>query len=152
MEDAALAERWQDLNLLLCRPGNLTGPGFEPGPELLEFLQSDARVLCIGAGGLGCEILKDLALSGFANIEVIDMDTIDVSNLNRQFLFRCGRSAGFRRSDPAASQLLRWDTAAPRHVGATKSHIRYKFACGYSVRLNLSVGAVQPSSCYASNY
>ena len=82
--------RWRDLELLLTRPGNLVGPDFEACPELLEFLRSEnCRILCVGAGGLGCEVLKDLALSGFVHIDVIDMDTIDVSNLNRQFLFRC---------------------------------------------------------------
>lgn len=37
--------RWRDLQMLLNRPGNLTGPGFEPGPELLEFLQVFALFL-----------------------------------------------------------------------------------------------------------
>ena len=82
-------ERFTDLDKILTRPSKFAPADlFEPSPDLKELLTDLAQVLVIGAGGLGCEILKDLALTGFRNIHVIDMDKIDVTNLNRQFLFR----------------------------------------------------------------
>jgi len=49
--------------------------------------------LKVGAGAIGCELLKNWAMMGVASgplgkIVVTDMDAIEKSNLNRQFLFR----------------------------------------------------------------
>jgi hypothetical protein len=37
------AARFRDIRYLLERDGRVTGPGFEPGPEYLDFLQNDCR-------------------------------------------------------------------------------------------------------------
>ena len=81
--------RWCALDALLTREGNSVGENFAASDETRLLLSEVVRVLVVGAGGLGCELLKDLALTGFLNLDVIDLDTIDVSNLNRQFLFGC---------------------------------------------------------------
>ncbi|KAH9935040.1 uncharacterized protein B0H18DRAFT_979507 [Fomitopsis serialis] len=82
------ADRYYHVDQILDRPGPRTDPSFLAGEEVKKFLRETSKILVIGAGGLGCEILANLALSGFKDIHVIDMDTIDISNLNRQFLFR----------------------------------------------------------------
>ncbi|XP_041130420.1 NEDD8-activating enzyme E1 catalytic subunit-like isoform X3 [Polyodon spathula] len=86
--------RWTHVKKFLERAGPFTHPDFEPSTESLQFLLDTCKVLVIGAGGLGCELLKNL-------IHVIDMDTIDVSNLNRQFLFR-PKDVGRPKADVAA--------------------------------------------------
>ena len=49
---------------------------------------ADAKVLVVGAGALGNEVVKNLTLMGVGHILVIDFDTIEYSNLSRSVLFR----------------------------------------------------------------
>ncbi|CAH8478506.1 unnamed protein product [Dicrocoelium dendriticum] len=97
-------QRWRNVRCFLERPGPFQRAGFEPSPDLLELVQTHVKLLVIGAGGLGCELLKDLAMMGFTQIDVIDMDTIDISNLNRQFLFR-PQDVGKPKAEIAAAYI-----------------------------------------------
>ncbi|XP_046361760.2 SUMO-activating enzyme subunit 2-like [Haliotis rufescens] len=69
------------------------------------------KLLVVGAGGIGCELLKNLVLTGFKDIELIDLDTIDVSNLNRQFLFR-KEHVGKSKSQVAKESALKFNPDA----------------------------------------
>lgn len=60
-----------------------------------------AHVLVIGAGALGNEILKNLALLGFLHVVVVDLDHIETSNLSRSVLFRTS-DVGSSKADAIA--------------------------------------------------
>ncbi|MCH1465105.1 MAG: HesA/MoeB/ThiF family protein [Alphaproteobacteria bacterium] len=58
-------------------------------PELGEAGQAKlraARILVLGAGGLGAPVLAGLAGAGVGQLTIIDDDVVDITNLNRQFI------------------------------------------------------------------
>ena len=65
---------------------------------------NQAKVLVIGAGGLGCPILQYLAAAGIGTIGIIDFDVVELSNLQRQVLF--GKSTLGINKAIAAKQRL----------------------------------------------
>ncbi|MGB1251436.1 MAG: HesA/MoeB/ThiF family protein [Candidatus Promineifilaceae bacterium] len=64
----------------------------------------NATVLVVGAGALGNEVLKNLALMGIGNLIIADFDTIEDGNLSRSVLFRA-KDRGRRKVDVAAEAI-----------------------------------------------
>lgn len=64
---------------------------------------SRARVLVVGAGALGNEIVKNLALLGIGNLLIADMDRIENSNLSRSVLYREAHNGRFKAQVAAAA-------------------------------------------------
>ncbi|KAL8108715.1 hypothetical protein AgCh_024980 [Apium graveolens] len=96
------------------------------------------KVLMVGAGGIGCELLKTLALSGFQDIHIIDMDTIEVSNLNRQFLFR-QIHVGQSKAKVARDAVLRFRpqiSITPYHANVKDPDFNVDFFKQFHVVLN----------------
>ncbi|ONK63716.1 uncharacterized protein A4U43_C07F18140 [Asparagus officinalis] len=97
-----------------------------------------AKVLMVGAGGIGCELLKTLALSGFQDIHIIDMDTIEVSNLNRQFLFR-QTHVGQSKAKVARDAVLKFRphiNITPYHANVKDPEFNVEFFKQFNVVLN----------------
>ncbi|HOZ97169.1 MAG TPA: HesA/MoeB/ThiF family protein [Niabella sp.] len=74
--------------------------GIEAQKKLLA-----AKVLVVGAGGLGCPVLQYLTAAGVGTIGMADGDTIDLSNLHRQVLFS-QEDIGYNKTIVAHKKLL----------------------------------------------
>lgn len=62
-----------------------------------------ARVLVVGAGALGNEVIKNLVLMGIGHIFIVDFDTIEMANLSRSILYR-ESDTGREKAEVAAAQ------------------------------------------------
>lgn len=69
-----------------------------------QQLLLDARVLIIGAGGLGCPVGLYLAAAGVGHLGLVDGDVVDLSNLQRQILYR-EQDIGRNKAEVAVQQL-----------------------------------------------
>eukprot|EP01102_Stenamoeba_stenopodia_P019965 TRINITY_DN7645_c0_g1_i3.p1 TRINITY_DN7645_c0_g1~~TRINITY_DN7645_c0_g1_i3.p1 ORF type:complete len:630 (+),score=158.34 TRINITY_DN7645_c0_g1_i3:38-1927(+) len=110
------------------------------GTDLFSKVRN-AKVLVVGAGGIGCELLKNLAMTGFSNIHVIDLDTIDISNLNRQFLFQ-KQHVGQPKAVVAAEAVSRFNPSGVKltaEVGNIKSP---EFNASFFKRFDLVINAL----------
>ncbi|XP_033343377.1 SUMO-activating enzyme subunit 2 [Bombus vosnesenskii] len=106
--------------------------------ENLQNAILQSKVLIVGAGGIGCEILKNLVMTGFVNIDIIDLDTIDVSNLNRQFLFQ-KKHVGKSKADVARETALTFNPDAKivhYHDSITSSDYGVSFFKKFTLVMN----------------
>jgi len=75
----------------------------EVGMEGQQKLKA-ARVLCIGAGGLGSPLALYLGAAGVGTLGIVDFDVVDYTNLQRQIIHTTG-DVGRKKLDSAAEKL-----------------------------------------------
>ena len=66
----------------------------------------NAKILVVGAGGLGCPVLLYLAAAGVGKIGILDADVVDITNLQRQVLYKI-EDIGSPKASTAALHLAK---------------------------------------------
>jgi molybdopterin/thiamine biosynthesis adenylyltransferase len=98
-----------------------------------------ARVLVVGAGALGNEVLKNLALLGVGHVYIVDFDEIEESNLTRSVLFR-SRDRGRPKADAAAEALR--DINPDTQVHAIRGNIITDVGLGLFADVDVVIGCL----------
>lgn len=83
---------------------------------------SQAKVLVVGAGALGNEIIKNLALLGFRQIVIVDLDAIELSNLTRSVLYRPDDVGRDKAGTAAAAATALYEEATIHPISANILH------------------------------
>ena len=99
----------------------------------------NARVLVVGAGALGNEVIKNLALMGVGQIFIVDFDTIEAANLSRSPLFRESDS-GRRKAQVAAARAKELNPNV--HVQYLHGDIASALGLGVIRRMDVLVGCL----------
>ena len=98
-----------------------------------------ARVLVVGAGALGNEVIKNLVLMGIGHIYVIDFDTIEAANLSRSPLFRESDS-GREKAEVAAARAKELNPDV--HIQYLHGDVTTDLGLGVFRRMDVIVGCL----------
>ena len=111
--------------------------------DLIDWWDQDkllkANVLVVGAGALGNEALKLLALMGVGRIHIVDFDTIEMSNLSRMVLFN-ERDIGRRKAEVAADRTRQINPYA--EVTYTHGNLEYGLGWGEYKEADVVLGCL----------
>jgi adenylyltransferase/sulfurtransferase len=79
----------------------------------------DAKVLVVGAGGLGCPVLQYLAAAGVGTIGIVDFDLVEETNLHRQVLYATA-DVGKSKAEIASKRILEQNPLVKVEIFNTK--------------------------------
>uniref|UniRef100_A0A8C5K4K7 NEDD8-activating enzyme E1 catalytic subunit n=1 Tax=Jaculus jaculus TaxID=51337 RepID=A0A8C5K4K7_JACJA len=97
--------RWNHVKKFLERSGPFTHPDFEPSTESLQFLLDTCKVLVIGAGGLGCELLKNLVIHSYVKYLLIENFSAFLNDIDHLNLYHEPKDVGRPKAEVAAEFL-----------------------------------------------
>lgn len=100
-----------------------------------------ARVLVLGAGALGNEVLKNLALMGVGNVHLADFDTISISNLSRAVFFR-REDVGRRKVEVVAERARELAVNPKMRILPFHGDVVHGLGLGIYRRMDLVIGCL----------